>query len=135
MIAMNLTERLQRSRHHPNWSTDQMLATLRAISRVVDGSTVDFDDEAGEEWGRVLRNEPVVVLWTKGAFGFVDARYEAVLQLLRKQDVMPVPVVSWDQRMYSVDRASVRELFGRESLSEAVNLAQLSANELWWATV
>ncbi len=137
MRLVDLTGRLEAARRDVDWPRVAFLQLLERLAGGLPGSSVDWDSQAGEEWGRVLlRGEVVSLLWLRGAFAFLDVSHADVLSpILRNSSVHFEAVGDWEEARYKVDRRILIQLSGRGELSEGFDPAAFSANELWWATV
>ncbi len=135
MSTIDLSASLRAARRHPTWSSQLLEATLSLLRDAIPSSKVDYDEDAGEEWGRLLMaDEIVAILWRRGAFAFVHRRFADLVPLLTSAGVIAEIVADWDARSYRVQPADLSLLFERDAISDAVDPAGLSVNELWWAT-
>jgi hypothetical protein len=134
----DLTVKLDRAQASTvNWSEAFLLQLTVAITNIVTGSKWDWDPDTGEEWGRILLGTDVVaVFWLRAPFVFAnDFWYEALRDILESNGVIVEPVSDWDRRIYSLKPEAVPKLFGGRTISNTLNFACFSVNELWWATV
>ena len=135
MSTIDLSEKLRAARRHLAWSSTSLQATLTRLREAIPSSEVDHDEEAGEEWGRLLVSDEIVaILWSRGAFAFVHREFADLVPLLASDGVIAEVVADWDERAYSVRPEDLRSLFEREAISDAVDPGKLSASEIWWAT-
>lgn len=117
------------------WSPERALDSARTISSQVRGD-LDWDQDAGEEWVRVLLGVRVVALVSIVIpFGFIlkasnaNADFSASsLELVSVPD-MDAPVLT------CTPDALVAALGERTVSSPAVDVDGFSAEELWFATV
>lgn len=135
MSLTDLGVRLYKASRHSGWSSRLLQATLTELAEALHGSAVDYDEDAGEEWGRLLVGDDVVaILWLRGAFALVQQEFSDLVPRLTSAGVIVEIVSDWDAPLFTIEPEDLRLLFGRETISDAVNPARLSANELWWAT-
>jgi hypothetical protein len=97
---------------------------------------VDWE-RGDEEWGRVLVGDAVrALVCVKVAVVVIlgpDWPRDAI-EHLRRSGVSIIEADTLNDAQYAVDKALLEEVFGRP-MSENVNFAQCSLNDLWWATV
>lgn len=135
MSTIDLSEKLRAARRRPAWSSESLQATLTRLGEAIPGSKVDHDEEAGEEWGRLLVSDEIVaILWSRGAFAFVHREFADLVPLLASDGVIVEIVADWDARSFRLEPEDLRSLFERAAISDTVDPEQLSASELWWAT-
>jgi len=135
MSLIDLAVRLREATRHPGWSSHLLKTTLAELAAAVPGSAVDYDDDAGEEWGRLLLgNDIVAILWLRGAFGLVHRRFPDLVPRLTLAGLVIEAISDWDAPIFTIEPEDLRSLFERETITDAVNPARFSANELWWAT-
>jgi hypothetical protein len=118
-----------------DWSADRALEIARSIATDA-GGDVDWDDEAGEEWVRVVRaNRPIAVLLCARPLAFA---VEEVADALRRAcvDLEVIVVPAMDEPILTSDHDVLAALFGDRVLdSEAFAAESFSVEELWFATV
>jgi hypothetical protein len=123
---------LRAARDDTEWSDKHAASLLQAIASRFRGGVVDWD-EGSEEWGRV-------VLDGKDVVALVCRRLPLGIAKAAHAHQMPVGQVTWivvelmSEPKFRVGRLVLEQAFGRQ-LSDNVNYEQLSANDLWWATV
>lgn len=112
------------------WSHDD----VRKVLEVLAGQAFQVDWEPGdEEWGRVVDTSGKVHV-------LVCSRIPLCIGLQDRDGGRLATRVSWmtvssmSEPAFEVDRRLLEEIFER-SLSENINYAKLSINDLWWATV
>jgi len=135
MSLINLSVSLRAACRRPGWSSQLLKATLTSLAEVLPGSVPDYDEDAGEEWGRLLlRDQVLAIIWLRGAFAMVHRDFADLVPRLTSAGMVVEVVFDWDAPLYSLELEDLRSLFGRETITDAVNPSRLSANELWWAT-
>lgn len=138
MTPIDITAKLQLAQETGTWSKGAFHDLLGQLAGVLAGGRVDWDHEAGENWGRILvKDEIAALLWLRGKFAFVGLRHADVLsRLLREHSVQSEVVDDWDEPRFRIDRLSpLLQFSGRGQVSEAFDPGEFSANDLWWATV
>ncbi|WP_236788933.1 hypothetical protein [Amycolatopsis sp. GM8] len=98
--------------------------------------TVDFDDDAGEDWARLMQDG--------GVIGFVSmVRPLVFIQALHGEAIHNEspdgPVVIFvprvDDAIFRCDPESIVTMFGGRLSSTALNFDCFSAEDLWYSTV
>jgi len=117
------------------WSQERGAQVAQAFSRHL-GLTVSWDEDAGEDWARVIDDRRVRV--------FVGIRWPVVmvlepdlsrLQALIPDDVACLVVTDMDERELSASEDSLFAAFGQRAHSAALTPGAFSATDLWFATV
>jgi hypothetical protein len=138
MKVTDITEELGSARARAEkWTESALLKVISEVIEALPGSKLNWDDEAGEEWGQISSEKKLaVILRVDFPFCFAHRSFQLLLQpILERHAVVTVYFSDWETRDIRVDPRMVKTLFGRDSLSNAVDLACLSINELWWATI
>ncbi|MCP4548383.1 MAG: hypothetical protein GY835_18130 [bacterium] len=137
MTPIDITKKLELAQEAGNWNKGVFHDVLDKLAGAPAGGSIDWDYEAGEEWGRILVGGEVgALLWLRGAFAFLGLSHADVLsRVLQEYPVQFEVVDDWDEARYRIDRLSLLRLSGRGQVSEAFDTAGFSANDLWWATV
>lgn len=137
MKPIDLTATLDAARARVAWSRARAQQLLADLAEALPRSRVDWDCQAGEDWGRiVLDREVAALVWFRVAFAFVDRKHAAALSEAIADAVIHVEVVEdWKEPKYSVDEEKLLQLSGRDRMPESFRADRFSANELWWATV
>ncbi len=137
MKPTDIASKLESARRGRKWTKESFRQLLAKLAAAVMNSSIDWDRQSGEEWGRVVfEGEVLVLLWIKGTFAFLNSAYIDVLsEILASYSVQFEVVDDWDEARYKVDRILLLRLSGRSELSEAFDPAGFSANDLWWATI
>lgn len=109
---------------------------MQLIARRVGAkATVDWDRDAGEDWGRVLAgNEAVAYVWTRAPFVVLAEALQAVSGELESMRVKALVVSDMQEKCLTANRETVDAWAGRAT-SEVLSLTSFSADDLWWATV
>lgn len=138
MKPINLTEKLALAiAKAENWSEACFLQVLSEMITILSGSRLDWDSDAGEEWGRVLFDDLIVaILRVNFPFCVVHEYWQVSLTpILKKRDIVALSVQDLEAKIFCIDPSAVSRLFGRDSITGSIDLEKFSINELWWATI
>lgn len=111
------------------WTHDAVAHVLRTLTV---GKAVFDWEPPGEQWGRVSDDE--------GNIACVCARVPLAFVIERADVSRVTESVHWircrsfDTHRFSIDKALLEEIFGRE-VTDAVDYTNLSVNDLWFATI
>jgi hypothetical protein len=103
-----------------------------------DGSLrVEWDAEAGEEWGRLCGAGRILgFVWARGPLAIVAAETIPGLQLvLERAGIEVVPMADLHEPLVSVGAPAIAVLLRGAGWPDEVQPDRLSASDLWWATV
>ena len=119
-----------------DWSSARALALGQRIQQRLLASQLDWDDEVGEEWIRILlAGRPVTIIST--VFPVVFYRpvgATAVLAESSSPSLALMEAEDWDGARYSVsDTTAV--LPAAKAWSPDIDPSGFSINDLWWMTV
>ncbi len=115
------------------WNLGSTRSALSECKERMHDANIDWE-EGDENWGRILQGGKVILLicaLVPIAFVLTD-HYATALKHLG--DCPAVPVESFSQDDFSIDRTLLTQILGRE-VSANVNYEQLSIDDIWWATV
>lgn len=137
MTSTDITAMLESARETGSWSKGVFRRVLDKLAEALAGGSVDWDREAGEEWGRILvGGEVIALVWLRGAFAFLGLSHtDALSRVLQDYPVQYEVVDDWAEAKYRIDGESLLRLTGRDQISEAFDAGGFSANDLWWATI
>lgn len=111
------------------------LAVLSWLCAALSGAREDWDQGAGENWARVFINQRVVAFVNmRRPVVVVAAEARSVVPELRVKGVPTIMVPNMDTPVLRADRDLIANLADRQ-ISEVLNEAQFSAEDLVWATV
>lgn len=117
------------------WNLERARRVLQRLAVQTEGATVDWDEGAGENWARVLVGTRVrAFVWMKGRLVIAAAVPEDVVAELHRERIVVLQVPDMDSECFCADRSAITGFAGRP-ISEALNEAQFSAEELVWATL
>ncbi|MDP9074418.1 MAG: hypothetical protein M3N98_09655 [Actinomycetota bacterium] len=109
---------------------------LERVVQAVKGSRADWDDDAGEEWGRILIGN-LVIAYIHAGLPLVLARSSHSSYLKdATDDVDPIVIVVSDLRQpeLSASEEVLQDLAHRQ-LTNAIDPKKFSAMDLWFASV
>jgi hypothetical protein len=117
-----------------NWNQEKFLHRLNKVKSLIPGSTVDWDEYAGENWGIVsVLDKPVI---------YINRSYPIVLIQEKLKDFgLPIDdleVVIFsepDVEAFCLDSSLFEEWSKGRSKTGGLNNKSLSASDIWWATV
>lgn len=118
-----------------SWPRTQGIIPLSWIAGHIGGAVSDWDDGAGENWGRVLAGGRVVAfVWMNGPLAILESSVADAASMLRSRGIHVVTVPEMTSECLNVDR-SILERFAARPLSEVFESTQFSAEDLVWATI
>ncbi|MEZ4312948.1 MAG: hypothetical protein R3F14_33420 [Polyangiaceae bacterium] len=110
-------------------------SALETLVADVPGARLDWDEDAGESWARVLQDGNVVAyLWARGPLGFVHTAASKIVLRLRSKGLDVIVLEDLAKDSLSAPRDLVERLAGR-SVSEVLDHQGFSAEDLAWATL
>jgi hypothetical protein len=113
------------------WSRETFTTVLNTLAASVDGAIIDWDEGAGENWGRVLlRSEVVAIVCRRHPLMVVKSTFDyhevpAGIYILIVDDM--------SSQVFTVERSAVEKLIGR-AVSTNLDAAACSIDDIWWAT-
>lgn len=117
------------------WPRSQGTKIISWVMSCVEGANSDWDEGAGEDWGRILvEKKPVAFVWMKAPLVIVISEISAAVSTLRDKGLNVVAVPRMDSECLTADRALVERFAGRP-ISEAFNTINFSPEDFVWATV
>lgn len=115
------------------WHPSMVLAVLHTVKSFIPGAQVDWE-QGDEEWGRIITpdGEVAALVCARLPFGFISAPEvdPATLPIA----LTWVQVANMSEAAFTVDKRALEDAFERR-LSDNIDYAALSAQDLWWATV
>ena len=116
---------------------DQIISMIDELSDELN-CLIDWDKDDGEQWGRLMQDKRVVVLFNaKLPLLFVDNDFHTkAVEYFESNDMSKLVVLkveSWDKADNSVDFSVLSGIVDWHSSS--ISQDQFSINELWFATV
>lgn len=118
-----------------SWPRSQGTRTISLVVGCADGATTDWDEDAGEDWGRILIGQnPIAFVWMRGPLAIVVSGLSDRISTLRDKGLFVVAVQSMDSECLTADRTIVERFAGR-AVSEAFNSDNFSPEDLVWATI
>ena len=140
ILSVDLTPLLSEARQFSSrWSKDKVRQAAKCILQHLRGTTLDWDEWAGEEWARVLLDRTVLALiHVQTPLVFMLATYlrKDLASELSEIGSHTVSVDDFEEKHYKVDQSRLKEVFpGKLWPSDAIDPEKLSIFDLWWATV
>lgn len=142
MTIRDITALLEQSgRGVSQWSEAKFTKLLEQARDLLKGSSIDWDDGAGEDWGRLIHGRGGVALAVNRLVPLAivvtpaDAR---LLTLLDESGVIPITTSDWERPEFSADPSvaeRVFRVFRWPHSPDEIDMRALSANDLWWMTV
>jgi len=118
-----------------SWPRSQGMKTISSVIGCAEGATSDWDEGAGEDWGRILIGQnPIAFVWMKGPLVIVVSDISEMVSTLRDKGLYVVAVPSMDSECLTADRTIVERFAGR-AVSDAFNSNNFSPEDLVWATI
>jgi hypothetical protein len=122
------------------WSPDDVQRLLRDVSCEESSREPDWDEEAGEDWGRVVDSDGVVAL-ISGRLPLVIVRASAAHDLRRVDPQVELVVVgALDSKELRADVGSLTKAFPElgpaiTDVPSAFTPERFAAEDLWFLTV
>jgi hypothetical protein len=135
-LTVDLTPALTEAIRRGPWSVEGARDLAATLARRT-GATVEWDEDAGERWARVLTGRHVLAL----------VRTDLRLVLHRTDwagrpppdltsEVVLTPIENFDECIFEADRQVLRSAFpSLVSAPESLDAERFSISDLWWATV
>jgi len=96
----------------------------------------DWDYEAGERWARFLSsNRAVAILRTVVPSAFLKPKQPYLKRFLERLGVEVIELADFDAPVVKLELEQIAGLVDREKWSDTVRAGQMSAGDLWWATI
>ena len=116
------------------WKASEAVELVNRIKKSFPNTRVDWDEGAGENWISVISDG------VKLAVININVRFAIVLSgSTLKEELRPyvtyIEISTWHEPRLKVDESLVKMLSGRDKISQNVRLDQISADDLWWATI
>ncbi len=114
--------------------THDVRSAVRALRRLVRGTETDWDEGAGEEWVRLLKNkELVAVVHQKMPLAFIRAESASLASTNTMLSVVSVP--SFSRPVLNASFEALRKAFPNDVFSEEFDGHGFSVGDLYWETV
>ena len=132
---MNLSPLFQRASETPMpWSLDSAEGLLQKICGSLNESVIDWE-KGDEEWGRVLQHKRVVSLvCARIPLVIVASDLKEVVEKLVDANFLIFCVDDMAAKSWLVDKKLLERIFSK-ALTDNINYAELSIDDLWWCTV
>jgi hypothetical protein len=117
------------------WSAAAATKFLRDVEGEIPSARVDWEPE-DEAWGRVLVGKDVaIIVHSALPLAIAVARFaDTIRNISDSSKISLIEVADFETPCLSADKPRLETLLSR-SLSSAVDYANISMQDLWWATV
>jgi hypothetical protein len=116
------------------WSVDAAHEFFGSVAQAL-VADIDWDEDAGEQWARLVRGNAVVAMaWVSAPLLLVDAEHASDLAVLSVSE-LSILVTSLEAVEITANRERLFEVFGDRAHSVALESDCFSAEDLWYATV
>jgi hypothetical protein len=116
------------------WDRDKFFTYLNQITHSIQGGILDWDEYAGENWGRVLiQEEPIIYFYRHSPLVFVQQRFRDVV--VKYSDLHCIVFSNADEESYSLDANFFEQWSKGRSKTGGLKNNSLSVSDIWWATV
>lgn len=121
------------SKRRASWSLERGRKLVQAISSSIAGAEVDWDEDSGEEWARILLGDRVVAM-VRVRIPLAIVLNELSIPASMRREVVFISVGSLDATSMRADPESVASAFPERVVSPTLDLNEFSAFDLWFAT-
>jgi hypothetical protein len=118
----------------PAWSADRARSLANALTEAIPDAWVDWDEDSGEEWARILEDRFVVALVRAKLPLAIIVRGEANRLRQLNHGAVAIVVDDMDTPLLTATGESVRRAFPEREVSPTLDPAAFSAMDLWFAT-
>jgi hypothetical protein len=135
LVPIDITTQLvEAGRLRSDWAPRRSQSLARALTQAIPDARLDWDEDAGEEWVRVLVDQFVVALVRASTPLVIAVRGE--LSHLQDIDSGPVVVIVDDLETpwLTATEESLRLAFPEREVSPTLDPAAFSGMDLWFAT-
>lgn len=116
------------------WSKEKFCSYLNLFATSTQGATKDWDEYAGENWGRVLvQKQPIVYLHRASPLVFVQEKFQDVVA--QYNDLQIITFFDPDEEIYSLNPTFFEKWSQGRSKTGGLKEDSLSVSDIWWATV
>ncbi|MBW4487870.1 MAG: hypothetical protein KME12_08775 [Trichocoleus desertorum ATA4-8-CV12] len=116
------------------WNRNKFLTHLEVLAQAVKGGILDWDEYAGENWGRVLTlGEPIVYLHKSAPIIFIQENFQNLVA--QSEDLHCLLFSHVDEEIYALDEKFFEQWSEGRSKSGGLKNESLSVSDIWWATV
>lgn len=130
-IAAQLLEAASR---RTSWSIERASDLARTVAALVPGAEVDWDDDSGEEWARILVDRFVIALVRAQLPLVIVVRGEVGRLRALGSGVVVVIVDDMDTPRLSCRSDVISQVFPEREVSPTLEPEAFSALDLWFAT-
>lgn len=134
-MAIDITSQLDDAgRLRAAWSPDHARSLAASFARAIPDAWVDWDEESGEEWARVLVDQFVVALIRAKIPLVIVVRSEFAQVRQIAHDAVSIVVDDMDSPWLSATSESIGQTFPEREVSPTLDPSAFSAMDLWFAT-
>ena len=136
----DVTDAFVRARARGSWAVDTVISALPGSeSPAFQGLRCEWDQDAGEEWIRLLKTSMVLaLLWVPGPLVIATTGHHDIddeIERLTGLTVEQVNVAHIDSPVLSLRADAIRQIWpDRDWPTGALDPAAMSAHDLWYAT-
>jgi hypothetical protein len=117
-----------------DWNQEKFLHRLNKIKSLIQGSIIDWDEYAGENWGIILvLDRPIIYINRSYPIALIQEKLKDFE--LPIDDLEVVIFSELDVEAYCLDSSLFEEWSKGRSKTGDLNNKSLSASDIWWATV
>jgi len=137
--VFDATEAFATARRRGAWPMGQLVDSV-ATDPALQGMRVEWDQDAGEEWLRILKTSMVLgLVWVPGPLVVATSGHHEIVdevERLTATTVEQIAVPHLDSPVLCLQPDRLEELWpDREWPRNAIDPVCLSAHDLWYATV
>lgn len=127
---------IQAYEQRSSWSEETLVSTLHLLGTLFPFASLDWDQDAGENWARFLRrNNVFIYVRVDMPVVIVLSTYASEVESLFSNKVTVITVPDMAVQNYSLDASEIDRLFPENIWSSEVNPDKFSIDELWYTTV
>lgn len=116
------------------WDRDKFFNYLNQLAYSIEGGIFDWDENAGENWGRILvQEESIIYLYRHSPLIFVQQEFRYAIA--KFSDLHCIVFLDANEEIYSIDRFFLEKWSKGRSMTRGLKNNSLSVNDIWWATV
>lgn len=117
-----------------SWCPDSAGELLQKICGLLNESVIDWE-KGDEDWGRILHQKRVVCLvCARIPLVIIVSDLKQLVENLIDSKCLLFYVNDMSEKTWSVDRRILERIFSKP-ISDNINYAKFSIDDLWWCTV
>lgn len=122
------------TRGRPQWTRDRARSLAESVTASLPNAQLDWDEDAGEDWARVVVDQWVVALVRIPIPLLLVLRAEARDLSAMDPEVVVVPLDDMDSPDLRASTECILDAFPEREPSPTLNPGAFSAMDLWYAT-